>query len=337
MKLTMNLGTRSYPIIIQRGGLKQVSHLTNLTGKVMIVSDEGVPSQYVKALMAQCSHPFCCVLPQGEQSKSVGAWQHVLGEMLKAGFGRGDVVAAVGGGVVGDLAGFVAASYMRGVSFIQFPTTTLSQIDSSIGGKTAINLDGTKNIVGAFHQPSLVLIDPNTLSTLPPRHYSNGLAEALKTALIGEPELFEIMERGSIDEDIERILFLALQYKKGVVERDETEKGERKLLNFGHTIGHGIESACGMGGLLHGECVALGMLPMIENSSLAQRTKAIMKTLSLPEKSQCNAEDILRTIPSDKKRHDDFYTIVRVKTLGEGYLENVTFEEIKSLVYKDLL
>ena len=335
MKLRMELGPRSYDIILKRGSLAGAGRLANLNRKVLVLSDKGVPEQYVNTIVQQCGEGYPFIVEQGEDSKSVETWQTILARMLELGFGRGDAVAAVGGGVVGDLGGFVAAAYMRGISFFQFPTTTLSQVDSSIGGKVAINLAGTKNTVGAFHQPELVVVDPDTLKTLSPRHYSNGLAEAVKTALIGSSDLFEIFENEDIDANIERILYLCLRYKKGVVERDETEQGERKLLNFGHTIGHGIEAAGGLGGLLHGECIALGMLPMIESRTLLRRTKAILRKLNLPLTYNYPAEEVLSYLTSDKKRHGNLYTVVKVKTPGMGYLEDVDFEELSMLVKGD--
>ncbi len=335
MKLTMHLGKRSYDIVLKNGALKKANQLANLSRKVMIVSDDGVPDAYVKTLLAQCEAGFVHVVPQGEASKSVECWQGILAHMLEEGFGRSDAVAAVGGGVVGDLAGFAAASYMRGISFFQFPTTTLAQVDSSIGGKVAIDLAGTKNIVGAFWQPELVVIDPKTLDTLPPRQFANGLAEALKTGLVACGDLFDIMEKEEIGPNLERILYMSLRTKKSIVERDETEQNERMLLNFGHTIGHGIEAAGGLSGLLHGECIAMGMLPMIESKTLARRTRAVMKKLGLPLRYSYNKEDVLRYIQSDKKRSDDTYTIVRVKVPGQGYLEKVGFEEIRLLVKGD--
>lgn len=336
MKLTMDLGVRSYDIILKRGALQRVGQVCNLQRKVLVVSDEGVPQKYIKTLVGQCEKGHAMVLPQGEDSKSPAAWQSILSRMLALGFGRHDAVAALGGGVVGDVAGFAAAAYMRGIQYYQLPTTTLSQVDSSIGGKVAINLDGTKNIVGAFHQPALVVIDPGTLQTLPKRHYANGLAEALKAGLIGNASLFELMERGDVEENIERILHYSLLYKKQIVEQDETEQGVRMLLNFGHTIGHGIEAVCGLRegseGLLHGECVALGMLPMIESRTLRKRTLAVMKKLGLPTRYTCKAQDILRYMGNDKKRDGDSFTVVRVKTLGEGYLETMTYDELALLV-----
>ena len=332
MKLMMELEARGYDIVIRRGSLQRASMLGNFARKVLVVSDTGVPEQYIKTIMQQCGEAYSIVVPQGEESKSITQFGAILSRLLELGFGRTDAVAAVGGGVVGDLAGFAAAAYMRGIDFFQFPTTTLAQIDSSIGGKVAIDFEGAKNIVGAFHQPKLVVVDPDTLQTLPERHWSNGLAEALKTGLIGSAPLFEMLEKEDVHQKIESILFESLLYKKGVVERDETEKGERMLLNFGHTIGHAIESASGFdrdnGGLLHGECVGLGMLPMIESRTLRKRTKAVMKKLNLPLQCPCTADEIIQNLSNDKKRRGNTYNIVKVSALGKGRIETVDFEEL---------
>ena len=241
MKLTMQLGVRSYDIIIKRGSLGRMNQLVHLDRKVLVVTDSGVPVQYVQQVAAQCAHPYIVTVPQGEDSKSLEVWQQLLHTMLEKGFGRGDAVMAVGGGVVGDLAGFAAASYMRGIDFINLPTTTLAQIDSSIGGKTAINFENTKNIVGAFWQPRLVIVDPDVLSTLPPRHFAAGLAEAVKAGLLADSELFRLFEEEDYNERIEEVIYRSLIVKKNIVERDENEKGDRAALNLGHTIGHGIE------------------------------------------------------------------------------------------------
>ena len=225
--------------------------------------------------------------PQGEGSKCLKVYGQVLQAMLAFGMDRKDLLVAVGGGVVGDLGGFCAASYMRGIDFVNCPTTVLAQVDSSIGGKTAIDLGETKNIVGAFWQPKVVLVDFDTLKTLPRRQVVNGLAEALKTGLIGDPQLFALFECEHPEENIEQIVYRSLKFKKKIVEQDEREGSVRACLNFGHTIGHGIEAVRGVRGrrttgLYHGECVALGMLPMIEDNALLKRTRAIYRTLGLP-------------------------------------------------------
>ena len=275
-KLTMNLGERSYDIILKNGALENLYEFARLDRKVAVVTDSGVPAEYAQRVADQCRESTIITVPQGEASKSFKILETVLRQMLEFNMGRGDLVVAVGGGVVGDLAGFAASIYMRGINFINCPTTTLSMIDSSIGGKTAVDLGDTKNIVGAFWQPKLVIVDPATLSTLPRRHYINGLAEAVKAGLLADPELFAIFEKGDIDTQISEIIYRSLRFKKNVVEQDETERGMRKALNFGHTIGHGIEAVKGIKGrrtvgLFHGECVALGMLPMIESKAFFSR------------------------------------------------------------------
>ena len=199
-----------------------------------VVTDSGVPAQYAQMVADQCKDAHIITVPQGEASKSFKILESVLRQMLEFGMGRGDLVIAVGGGVVGDLAGFAASIYMRGIDFINCPTTTLSMIDSSIGGKTAVDLGDTKNIVGAFWQPKLVIVDPDTLATLPRRHFINGLAEAVKASLLADPELFAIFENGDVDAQIGEIICRSLRFKKNIVEQDETEQGMRKALNFGH-------------------------------------------------------------------------------------------------------
>ena len=289
-KLTMNLGERSYDIILKNGALENLYQFARLDRKVAVVTDSGVPAEYAQRVADQCRESTIITVPQGEASKSFKILETVLRQMLEFNMGRGDLVVAVGGGVVGDLAGFAAAIYMRGIDFINCPTTTLSMIDSSIGGKTAVDLGDTKNIVGAFWQPKLVIVDPATLSTLPRRHYINGLAEAVKAGLLADPELFAIFEKGDIDTQISEIIYRSLRFKKNVVEQDETERGMRKALNFGHTIGHGIEAVKGIKGrrtvgLFHGECVALGMLPMIESKALQKRVRAVYRRIGLPTRT----------------------------------------------------
>ena len=244
-KLTMNLGERSYDIIVKSGSLENLYQFARLDRRVAVVTDSGVPAQYAQMVADQCKDAHIITVPQGEASKSFKILESVLKQMLEFGMGRGDLVIAVGGGVVGDLAGFAASIYMRGIDFINCPTTTLSMIDSSIGGKTAVDLGDTKNIVGAFWQPKLVIVDPDTLSTLPRRHFINGLAEAVKASLLADPELFAIFENGDVDAQIGEIICRSLRFKKNIVEQDETEQGMRKALNFGHTIGHGIEAVKG--------------------------------------------------------------------------------------------
>ena len=336
-KLTMNLGPRSYDIILKRGALENLYQFARLDRRVAIVTDSGVPEAYARRVADQCRDARIITVPQGEASKSLKILETVLRQMLDFGMGRGDLVVAVGGGVVGDLAGFAASIYMRGVDFINCPTTTLSMIDSSIGGKTAVDLGDTKNIVGTFWQPKLVIVDPDTLSTLPQRHFVNGLAEAVKAALLADPELFSIFEQGDVDARIDEIIYRCLRFKKNIVEQDETEQGMRKALNFGHTLGHGIEAVRGIKGrrttgLYHGECVALGMLPMIESKTLHKRVRAVYRRLGLPLRASYDKQKVLAEMLHDKKAQAGQITLIKVPGLGCWRTETVPAAALPTLL-----
>ena len=336
-KLTMNLGERSYDIILKNGALENLYQFARLDRRVAVVTDAGVPAEYAQRVADQCRDAKIMTVPQGEASKSMKILESVLRQMLEFNMGRGDLVIAVGGGVVGDLAGFAASIYMRGIDFINCPTTTLSMIDSSIGGKTAVDLGETKNIVGSFWQPKLVIVDPSTLATLPRRQYINGLAESVKASLLADPELFAIFEKGDIDEQIGEIIYRSLRFKKSIVEQDETEYGVRKALNFGHTIGHGIEAVKGVKGrrtvgLYHGECVALGMLPMIESKALQKRVRAVYRRLGLPLRTAYNKDKVYAEMLHDKKAQGGQITVIKVPGLGCWRAETIPVEGLRPLL-----
>ena len=328
MILRMELGERSYDILIERGCLQQAGQLLHLNRKVCIVTDEGVPRQYVEKLAAQCASPVIVTVDAGEETKTMETVTKLCRVMLERGFSRKDCVAAVGGGMVGDLAGFAAACFMRGVDFYNIPTTLLSQVDSSIGGKTGVNLDGVKNIVGAFWQPQKVLIDPDTLDTLSPRLYAEGMAEAVKMALASDEKLFAQLEQGDLP--VEELLYGALSIKKTIVEQDERESGIRKLLNFGHTIGHGVESAA-KGSLYHGECVAIGLLPMCSQPVRA-RLQPVLERLGLPTSTDLDKEQIWQAMQHDKKSNSAGFSAVFVDQPGKAYAKNITFAEMKTIL-----
>ena len=326
MKLSMELGARSYDIFLERGCLQRCGELVPLQRRVLIVTDQQVPVPYVQTVAAQCLHPVVETVPCGEGSKTLPVFEQLCRRMLQENFTRSDCVVAVGGGVCGDLAGFVAASYMRGIDFYNIPTTLLSQVDSSIGGKVAVNLDHVKNILGAFYQPQRVLIDPNVLTTLPPRQLSCGLAEAIKMACTSDAAAFQRMEQDAdLTADLDYIIEASLRVKKSVVEQDETEQGLRKLLNFGHTIGHGIESC---GGLYHGECVALGMLPMC-SEEVRQRLLPLLKKAGLPTQAQCDPAQVWAAMLHDKKFSGDRITVAWVDTVGCGQLRSMPQQQLK--------
>jgi len=326
--LRMELGDRSYDIVVERGCLQKAGQLLDLARKVCIITDEGVPAQYAKTLAAQCKDPVIVTVDAGEETKTMDTVTKICRVLLERGFSRKDCVAAVGGGMVGDLAGFAAAAFMRGIDFYNLPTTLLSQVDSSIGGKTGVNLDGVKNIVGAFWQPKGVLIDPDTLSTLSSRLYAEGMAEAVKMALTSDAALFEKLEQGHLP--VEQVLEGALAIKKSVVEQDERESGLRKLLNFGHTIGHGVESAA-RGSLYHGECVALGMVPMC-GREVRERLIPLLEKLGLPTACDLDKEAIWQAMQHDKKSSSSGFSAVFVEKPGQGFVKQVSFAEMKAIL-----
>ena len=323
VRLHMSLGADSYDIHIKRGLLSHAAQYLDLDRRVCIVTDSGVPTAYAAAVAAQCRESITVTFPAGEASKNLDTYAEVLARMLDAGFTRRDCVVAVGGGVVGDLAGFAAASYMRGIDFYNCPTTLLSQIDSSIGGKVAVDFHGYKNIVGAFHQPRCVLIDPDVLATLPPRRIADGLAEAIKMAATSDPVLFELLEMASAMDHVETVIARSLRIKRDVVEQDEKETGLRRVLNFGHTLGHAIES-CEEGRLFHGECVALGMLCMCA-PEVRDRIRAVLERVGLPTVYDGDVESIGHALRHDKKAAGEGVHAVTVSAIGQFTIEHISY------------
>ena len=334
-KLHLDLGNRGYDISIGRGLLESAGEIFNLNRRVTIVTDNSVPKEYAEKVASLCNVAQIVSIPQGEESKCIENYALILQKMLDFGMTRTDCVVAVGGGVVGDLAGFAAASFMRGVDFYNIPTTLLSQVDSSIGGKTAIDFGGVKNIVGAFYQPKGVIIDPDTLKTLPARQISNGMSEAIKMAASFDEKLFEIMEKHEISDDIiEQIIIGSLKIKKAVVESDEREGGIRKALNLGHTLGHGIE-AVEDGRLFHGECVALGMTAVFAPKAKT-RLIPVLKKYGLPTIYDGDIDRALMPISHDKKCDGNLVSVVLVKEIGSFDIEKMNLDEFSMLVKKEL-
>lgn len=327
MSVRVNLGEKSYDVVIEKGVFKKAENLLNLERKVLIVSDDGVPPSYARELSAKCKVPVVYVIQSGENHKNLETMQSLFQVMLDNNFNRKDCVVALGGGLVGDLAGFTAASYMRGIDFYNIPTTVLSCVDSSVGGKTAVNFGGVKNIIGAFWQPKKVLIDEELLKTLPARQVSNGLSEALKMSLTFDKNLFDLFKNENPLDNIERIIQRSVELKANVVEKDEKEAGLRKVLNFGHTIGHGIE-LCSEGSLYHGECVALGMICM-SSENVRNLLLPVLKKLNLPTSCKINSEKVLECVKHDKKGSGGKITCILVNEVGSFEMKDLSLDELK--------
>lgn len=325
--LFVNLDKNSYNIHIGSGLLSKAGELFNLNRRVAIITDSGVPSEYARTVAKAASESIIITLPEGEGSKSIEAFAEVQWQLIEFGMTRSDCLVAVGGGVVGDLCGFVAASYMRGIDFYNIPTTLLSQVDSSVGGKTAVNHAGIKNIIGAFHQPRGVLIDTDVLKTLPERQLSSGAAEAIKMALTLDKELFERLEAEGRDFAVsEEMIARAVDIKRRVVERDEREGSLRRVLNFGHTVGHAIEEGSGMSGLYHGECVALGML-YVTDERIKPRLISLLKKYGLPTEYSGDIDEALTLISHDKKCEGGSISVIFSDDVGSYRIEKLSVEE----------
>lgn len=318
---------RNYKIVLEKGVIQKLRDYLDDDHRMFIITDDNVPDIYANIVKNQFSNAYIYVVKHGEVSKSFETYETCLRKLLKLNFSRKDMVVALGGGVVGDLAGFVAATYKRGIDFINIPTTTLSQVDSSIGGKVAINVDDIKNCVGSFYQPKMVFIDMNVLKTLPKRHYYNGLVEAVKAGLIYDKTLFELFEQDDLD--IEQIIYRSLMVKKAVVEQDEKELGLRKILNFGHTLGHAYESYYHLHDYLHGECVALGMVKIIDNDEIRERLIKILNKFNIDCYCDGDPDEVFKYLCLDKKADHDMIDVIKVDEIGEAKIVKCKIDDLR--------
>jgi len=331
-----------YKIVISKEAIskKNLVPLLKEHNKTLIISDDGVPIKIIKKVTAVCkpsTKVFKIILKQGEKAKSVQNFQKILNFLADNNFDRTDLILAVGGGVVGDISGYVASSYLRGIQFIQIPTTLLAQVDSSVGGKTAINISAGKNLVGAFYNPKGVIIDTAVLNTLPKREFKAGLAEVIKYALIQNKSLFSLLETYSqkiltMDHQIiEEIIFASIQTKAKIVTKDEKENGIRAILNFGHTFGHAIEAHSKYKKILHGEAVAKGMkvasrISYLENLISEKEYEEVITLLQMFEFdlsiNQYKYEELKPYIYRDKKIKADKLNLVLLNKVSNAIVTN---------------
>ena len=331
MILPVNTSMGQYNIVLERGALSDIASHYDTNKRALVVTDSGVPSQYAERVAEQFSKATIKTIPQGEKSKCFETFRELLQVLSENEFSRSDCIVAVGGGVVGDLSGFTASTYMRGIDFVNIPTTLLSQVDSSIGGKTAIDFVGYKNTVGAFYQPKAVIIDPDVLKTLEKRQFNNGLAESIKMAATSDAELFEIIENTDAYECVDTVIERSLKIKRAVVEEDEKEMGLRRVLNFGHTAAHAIETATGLGDFLHGECVAIGMLPFSSEKARV-RIKKVLEKYELPTEIQFSSDELLSALRHDKKANAKGVNAVLVNEIGSFEFKFIEFNELDDII-----
>lgn len=345
--VNVNLGTKSYDIVIENGIIDNLGYEINhiyKNKKIAVVTDENVFSLYgknVQDALERCDYNsrFIVVKP-GESSKSLETLQNVYTQLIDFNLTRSDLIMALGGGVVGDLTGFAASTYLRGVDYIQVPTTLLSQIDSSIGGKTAVNIEEGKNLIGSFYQPKMVLIDPDVLETLPDKFIKDGLGEVIKYACIKDSEFFrfisDVNNLEQLFDNLEYIIYTCLNIKRELVENDEFDKGERMLLNFGHTLGHAIEKYTKYE-YSHGEAVSMGMYYITEKSESlditeqgsAEKIKNMLINFDIEYKlPNLNMDMIKNTILLDKKNISGAINLILLKKIGAPFIESVPIENI---------
>lgn len=345
-ELTVNT-SRSYKIRIERGCIGETGdfakQLFKPGSKAVLVSDSNVFPLYGERVKKSLETAGFSVrafsFPAGEESKQLSSVAQIYVECAEHRLTRSDFLVALGGGVTGDMAGFAAATYLRGIPFIQIPTSLLAQIDSSVGGKTAVDLPQGKNLVGAFHQPRLVLIDPDTLETLPPHFLSDGMAEAIKYGCIKSRELFDMICKEDIHQNMEELIYRCVDIKREVVERDEFDTGERMLLNFGHTFGHALEKLYGFGKLSHGEAVGIGMVMMAKCGEGMGITKpgttneiiAALRKFQLPTSDPMPIGRILSATAFDKKNSGGMIGLILLKQIGEGFIDQIYRDRLTEL------
>lgn len=343
----VRLAERSYTIIISEGALDALGEhcqKEHLAGRCVIVSDSNVAPLYAErarqSLIGAGFEPILIVVPAGENSKSMAQVAEICDQMIAAGLDRASFLIALGGGVVGDLAGFVAAIYFRGIPFVQVPTTILAQVDSSVGGKTGVNAPGGKNLIGAFHQPRFVLADIATLKTLPKREFNEGFAEIIKHAIIRDADMLAVLRVQKTESLIARNVAI----KAAIVANDEHEtSGERALLNFGHTIGHAIENAAGYGQYLHGEAISLGIVAAcnlsMEKADLSKKERDLVVTqleqfalpIELPQ--EISTEAILAAMQKDKKFANGEIRFILSPRLGEAFIsKEITLDDLRAAI-----
>ena len=333
-----------YEVLIERGSINRCGELISgvtSSKKAVIVTDDTVGGLYGDTVLdSMRKSGFECdifTFPHGEQSKSLSNLGNIFDFLCKCNITRSDILIALGGGVVGDTTGFAAASYLRGIDFVQIPTTLLSQVDSSVGGKTAVNIEGGKNLVGAFKQPVLVICDSDVLKTLPRETLADGMAECIKYGMIRDLPLFELIEShniDNIDEVMDEMVYACIDNKREVVENDEFDKGERMMLNFGHTLGHALEAWHHYSDYTHGMGVSAGMCMITDRLApqLSDRLKKCCAAYELPTGTDIPMNELLPFCVTDKKREFGNITYIICDDIGKGKMVNVPVAEFEKLM-----
>lgn len=348
--ILVDVGHTKYPLYINKGGLIACGNYIKESfpkSKAVVISDENVYPLYGSSVLESLKladvEAQTIVLPAGEKTKSHEALIKVYDELVEMGIQKSDVIIALGGGVIGDLAGFAASSYLRGVGFVQIPTTLLAQVDSSVGGKVAVNLDSGKNLVGAFYHPKMVIIDTKVLETLSDEDYASGMSEAIKTGAIRDASLFDLIEknngRKSSFKVIDEIVARCCEIKADVVRHDELDNGIRMILNFGHTLAHAIEKMPD-NSFTHGQAVSIGMVRFaklgedlgLTQKGTSQKIKNLVKTFGLPTDVKGDKDKFIKIMKRDKKIREGELNLILLKELGEAFIHKMPISKIGELI-----
>ncbi|HPY83463.1 MAG TPA: 3-dehydroquinate synthase [Ruminococcus flavefaciens] len=342
----IHVDTRTpYDVLIERGALSKSGELISAvtdSKKAVIITDDIVKDLYADTLVDSLEKAGISAavftFRNGEQSKTLSTLSDIFDFLCEQNLTRSDFLIALGGGVVGDITGFAAASYLRGIDFVQIPTTLLAQVDSSVGGKTAVDIKGGKNLVGAFKQPVLVICDSDTLKSLPKETLADGMAESIKYGMIRDKSLFELIEAhniDNIDEVMDEMVYTCIDIKRAVVVNDEFDRGERMILNFGHTIGHAIEGWHNYTDYTHGMGVSAGMCIMTRrlcDAALTERLENCVKKYGLPTDTEAPMSELLPFCSTDKKREHDSISYIVCPEIGKADIVRVTVSEFAELM-----
>ncbi|MBQ8961053.1 MAG: 3-dehydroquinate synthase [Ruminococcus sp.] len=337
--------SKPYEVVIERGSLTRAGELISAvttSKKCVIISDDIVAPLYAEELASSLSRSGISsslfVFPNGEQSKSLSTLGQIYDFLCSKKLTRSDFIIALGGGVVGDITGFAAASYLRGLDFVQIPTTLLAQVDSSVGGKTAIDIPGGKNLVGAFKQPALVICDSDILKSLPTETLADGMAESIKYGMIKDSRLFDLIashDLSTIDQVMDHLVYTCIDIKRDVVENDEFDRGERMLLNFGHTLGHAIEGWHNYTDYTHGMGVAAGMCMMSAKTApeeVTERLKKCVEAYGLPTSTEAPMAELLPFCATDKKCDSDSINYIVCEEIGCGQIRKTSVARFGALM-----